>query len=95
MNNDSAVVDHILVYDGPIKKMSFSRYPIRSDTFTDMPMSQMIPIVSSDDKIFARTSHECRMVSPIKLKLGRTVKTFAYLLRNGPDNHIHWSQTDE
>jgi hypothetical protein len=60
-----------------------------------MPISHTIPIVSSDAKIFARTSHECKMVSPKTLKMGRAVKTVAYLPRNGPDSHIHWSQTDE
>ena len=60
---------------------------------TDMPISQMIPIVSSDAKIFARTSHEWRMVSPIKNNnMGRMVKKFVYLLGNDPDSHIHWSQ---
>lgn len=29
-----------------------------------MPMSHKIPSVSSDSKILARTSHECRTVSP-------------------------------
>jgi hypothetical protein len=95
MNNDSAVVDDILVYDGPIWKQEVFGRPIRIRYFTDTPISQTIPIVSSDAKIFARTSHECRMVSPIKLKMGGAVKSCAYLLRNDPDSHIHWSQIDE
>ena len=57
MYDDPAVVNYILVYNRPKKIVATEkiRDPCRS---AYIPKSQMMPMVSSDDKIFAKTSHE-------------------------------------
>lgn len=62
VDDDSTIVDHVLVDHRPIGIMSFSSRAV--DRVTRMPMSHRIPSVSSDSKIFASTSHECKHVSP-------------------------------
>lgn len=63
VDNHSAVVRYILVQYWP-------NYQLRSyevwNSFTYIPISQMIPCASSHCKILARTSQECKTVSPSK-----------------------------
>lgn len=61
MNDDTAIIDDILVNNGP---RNHQRYGLNL-TNTYMPMSQTIPIASSEERILARTSHEWSTVSPI------------------------------
>ena len=63
VDDDPAVVDHILVSDGPARTMSVVALG-RCNTVTNMQMSHRMPLASSDSRILASTSHECRAVSP-------------------------------
>ena len=64
VNDDSTVVNHVLVHDWPDGFVSVC-HESHVGVFTDMPMSQIIPMVSSPARIFASTSQECNTVSPV------------------------------
>lgn len=63
MNDYAAVIDDIFVNDRPIDNSSAIYEQIRLNTY--MPISQTMPIASSDERILASTSHEWSTVSPI------------------------------
>ena len=65
MNNNTAVVYDVLVHDRP--KSTLRRMLSVYSGMIYMPMSQSMPSASSDSKIFARTSQECKVVSPNEL----------------------------
>ena len=66
VDEDAAVVDYILVRDGPAWRkgfsLTFSTGELRVGT--DIPTSTRIPCASSDSRILMRTSHAWRCVSP-------------------------------
>jgi hypothetical protein len=57
VNDDSTVVDHILVHDWPGMK-DITNVTDGKEKDAHMPISHIIPCASSDAKIFARTSQE-------------------------------------
>ena len=62
MSNDTTIVDHILMHDGPVLEC-LDRSP-SGVKGAYMPISQTMFIVTSEDRILASTSHECKTVSP-------------------------------
>lgn len=64
MDNDTAVVDDVLVHDRPDKTWVDPHAERRKDAH--IPMSHTIPVVSSEANNFASTSQEWSTVSPGK-----------------------------
>jgi hypothetical protein len=63
VNDDTAVVNHVLVHYGP-SRIHSGYCTVQTNPGTHIPMSHTISIVTSDARILAKTSQEWRTVSP-------------------------------
>lgn len=64
MNDNSAVINYVLMDNRPDVFYQVKIW-FKIVEQTDIPISQTMPIVASEVKIFARTSQEWRTVSPV------------------------------